>query len=199
MAGSSPWMRATGRELWRVAPADPTAGEWLSAAPIVWQDRVYVGVAGSDFGIRGRMLAFNPATGALLWQFNMVPQPPEFGADTWPGDTWRTGGGGTWSTAALDPLTGRVVRTGGESGARYDPAAARPQEERSRSGFVHQFDRRPRCEERAASLVLPGDARRRTRPRPGGGADAVRTRRRTQGIRRRIEGRLSAGRRSEYS
>ncbi len=99
---------ATGQELWRVAPADPTAGEWLSAAPIVWDHKVYVGVAGSDFGIRGRMLAFEPNHGHLVWQFNMVPQPPEFGADTWKGDTWRTGGGGTWSTVALDPLTGEV-------------------------------------------------------------------------------------------
>jgi alcohol dehydrogenase (cytochrome c) len=99
---------ATGREVWRVVPADPTAGEWLSAAPVAWDHKIYIGVAGSDFGIRGRMLAFEPEHGGLLWRFNLIPQPPEFGSSTWQGDTWRTGGGGTWSTVTIDPLTGEI-------------------------------------------------------------------------------------------
>jgi PQQ-dependent dehydrogenase (methanol/ethanol family) len=99
---------ATGQELWRARPADPTVGEWLTAAPIVWDRKVFIGVAGSDFGIRGRMLAFQADTGALAWQFNTVPQAAEFGADTWKGDSAQTGGGGMWSTVTLDPATGEL-------------------------------------------------------------------------------------------
>ena len=131
---------ATGHELWRVVPADPTAGEWLSAAPLVWDDRVYIGVAGGDFGIRGRMMAFNPATGALLWTFNLVPQPPEFGADTWPGDTWRAGGGGTWSTVSLDPLTGELfVPVGNPAPDLILPARAAPRGARGQDLFTNSI------------------------------------------------------------
>lgn len=99
---------ATGQEVWRVQAADPIAGEWFAAAPIVWGGKILLGVAGSDFGIRGRMLAFNPRTGALLWQFNTVPQGTEFGTQTWKGTSWQTGGGGTWSTVSLDTESGEV-------------------------------------------------------------------------------------------
>jgi len=32
-----------------------------------------------------------------------VPAPGEPGSDTWPGDTWKTGGGATWQSGAFDP------------------------------------------------------------------------------------------------
>lgn len=99
---------ATGQEIWRTKGADPTAGESISAAPIVWEKRVYVGIAGSELGVHGRVLALDAATGALLWQFNTVPQGTEFGVDTWKEESWKTGGGGTWSTLSLDPQTGEL-------------------------------------------------------------------------------------------
>jgi alcohol dehydrogenase (cytochrome c) len=99
---------ANGREVWRVQVADIALGESVNAAPIVWDRKVFIGIAGSEMGIRGRVMALDAGTGAVLWQFNTVPQGTEFGTDTWKGDSWKTGGGGTWSTATLDPETGEV-------------------------------------------------------------------------------------------
>jgi len=44
----------------------------------------------------------------LRWQFNTVPQAGEPGVETWKGESWKTGGGGTWSTVTLDPTTGEL-------------------------------------------------------------------------------------------
>ncbi|HEV7715506.1 MAG TPA: PQQ-binding-like beta-propeller repeat protein, partial [Steroidobacteraceae bacterium] len=99
---------ASGRELWRVKAAEPTAGEWITAAPIVWKDRIFVGVAGSEFGVRGRMLALDSKNGAPVWQFHTVPGQGEPGVETWKGESWKTGGGGTWSTTTLDPESGEI-------------------------------------------------------------------------------------------
>lgn len=99
---------ATGRELWRTKSADTSFGEGISAAPIVWDNKVFIGIAGSEVGVRGRIIALDATTGAIRWQFNTVPQGNEFGVDTWKGDSWKTGGGGTWSTLSLDPETGEL-------------------------------------------------------------------------------------------
>lgn len=99
---------ATGHEIWRVKAADPTAGENFSAAPIVWEGKVFIGVGGSELGIHGRVIAVDAASGEVRWQFNTVPQGTEPGVETWKGDTWKTGGGGTWSTSTLDPGTGEL-------------------------------------------------------------------------------------------
>lgn len=97
-----------GREIWRTKGADPTAGENISAAPIVWDGKVFIGVGGSELGIHGRVLALDAATGAIRWQFNTVPQDKEPGVETWKGDSWKSGGGGTWSTVSLDPASGEL-------------------------------------------------------------------------------------------
>jgi PQQ-dependent dehydrogenase (methanol/ethanol family) len=110
----------TGAPLWKVHPCDPARGEAFAAAPIVWNGMVYIGIAGGDFGVRGRMFAFDAATGGELWRFNTIPSPGEFGADTWPGESARTGGGGTWSTYTLDPDAGELFIPVGNPGADFD-------------------------------------------------------------------------------
>jgi alcohol dehydrogenase (cytochrome c) len=100
---------ATGRELWQVAAADRAAGEGLTSAPVIWNGRVFIGIAGSEVGVKGRILAFDAKDGKLLWQFHTVPQAGEFGNETWKDDSWRTGGGGTWSTFTLDPASGELL------------------------------------------------------------------------------------------
>src|SRR5690606_38208514 len=55
-----------------------------------------------------RMMAFNARTGDRIRTFNMIPRPVEFGNDTWPSDTWKTGGGGTWSSFTLDVRRGEL-------------------------------------------------------------------------------------------
>ncbi len=97
-----------GNELWRTTAGDPHNGEFISAAPIYWDGMVFVGLAGGDWGIQGRMMAYDATTGEEIWSFNTVPAPGEFGNDTWAGDSWQLGGGGTWSSYALDEETGEL-------------------------------------------------------------------------------------------
>jgi alcohol dehydrogenase (cytochrome c) len=99
---------ASGAELWRQTVGDPTVGEYFSAAPIAWDRKVFIGLAGGDWGIQGRMMAFDAKTGKQLWTFNTVPHPGEFGNETWPGESWKHGGGGTWSSYTLDEKTGEL-------------------------------------------------------------------------------------------
>src|SRR3984957_9160742 len=117
----------TGSQLWKVTPCDSARGESLSAAPIAWNGMLFIGIAGGDFGVRGRMFAFDAASGRELWRFNTIPAPGEFGADTWAGDSAQTGGGGTWSTYTLDPESGELFVPVGNPGADFDanPRAGR--------------------------------------------------------------------------
>ena len=63
----------TGAPLWVRQVADWSIGEGIGAAPIVWNDIVYVGKAGGDWGIRGRMMAFNVGDGSPAWSFRPHP------------------------------------------------------------------------------------------------------------------------------
>lgn len=93
----------TGKLLWQTAAGDPKKGEFFSSAPIAWHGLVFTGIAGGDWGIRGRMMAFDLTTGREVWRFNTVPMPHEPGAETWERpETLDHGGGGTWGSYALD-------------------------------------------------------------------------------------------------
>jgi len=99
----------TGQVLWKTAGGDPAKGEFFSSAPIAWGKLLYIGIAGGDWGIRGRMMAFDLASGREAWRFNTVPMPHEPGAETWEiAATAQTGGGGTWGSYALDTARGEV-------------------------------------------------------------------------------------------
>lgn len=99
----------SGRMLWNVRVADSTHGYFLSAAPIVWDGMVYAGIAGADWGARGRMMAFDEGSGARVWSFDLIPTGSEPGANTWGrASSAVTGGGSTWTTYTLDPQTGEL-------------------------------------------------------------------------------------------
>ncbi len=61
-------------------------------APLTAKDKVMVGVSGGKFGIRGFISAYDPESGKELWKTYTIPGPGESGHDSWPGDTWKTGG-----------------------------------------------------------------------------------------------------------
>jgi alcohol dehydrogenase (cytochrome c) len=99
----------TGTVLWDVVGADPTQNESFVAAPIGWQGKVFLGIAISDLGIHGRLVALDAKTGTELWRFHTVPKagdPDDPAAKTWGHGT--PAGGGFWSTFSLDPATGEV-------------------------------------------------------------------------------------------
>ena len=93
----------SGRLVWNVALARPEAGYSLTLAPLVVKDKVIVGPAGGEYGIRGFLAAFDARTGKQVWRFNTVAGPGERGGETWGGDSWRRGGGSIWVTGSYDP------------------------------------------------------------------------------------------------
>jgi alcohol dehydrogenase (cytochrome c) len=92
-----------GRLLWKTQMADYRAGYGATAAPLVVKDKVIVGVAGGEFGIRGFVDAYDAATGKRAWRFYSIPARGEPGGDTWLGESWTRGGGATWMTGTYDP------------------------------------------------------------------------------------------------
>jgi alcohol dehydrogenase (cytochrome c) len=63
----------TGAVIWDVVGADINAGEFYTAAPKVWNGRVYLGNAGSDYGGIGHIRAFDAKTGnRLAYQANII-------------------------------------------------------------------------------------------------------------------------------
>jgi alcohol dehydrogenase (cytochrome c) len=93
----------TGKELWRQKAADIKEGYSMTVAPLVADGVVLTGISGAEFGTRGFIDGWDPATGKHLWRTHTIPSPDEPGGDTWKGDTWKLGGGSTWITGSYDP------------------------------------------------------------------------------------------------
>ena len=111
----------SGEELWRTKMADLGRGETITMAPIVAKGLVFVGSSGGEMGVRGWLAAIDLATGKEKWRaFNTGPDAdvkigPRFrpryaadrgtdlGATTWPGESWKIGGGAAWGWVSYDP------------------------------------------------------------------------------------------------
>ena len=136
---------------------DPANGQIASSSPaIVVGDVIVVGNSAIHgyyplhmHNIPGFVRGFDVHTGKQLWKFNLVPQPGEFGADTWKnGSKIGTPGVGKvdpWATYSADPELGLVyIPVGMPLGRRI---------RRSSSGqqSVRQQRRRDRREDRQAA------------------------------------------------
>jgi alcohol dehydrogenase (cytochrome c) len=108
----------TGAINWEIQAEDPALGYSITAAPLYYNGMVIVGFAGGELAIRGRIKAFDAATGKLLWTFYTIPGPGEFGFDTWPqdNDAWQYGGAPIWQTPAVDPELGLLYFSTGNAG-----------------------------------------------------------------------------------
>jgi alcohol dehydrogenase (cytochrome c) len=93
----------TGKEVWRAKSSDPKDGYSMTVAPLVANGVVIAGVAGAEYGIRGYLEGFDAQTGKSLWRTYTIPEKGQPGSETWPGDTWKQGGGSTWITGSYDP------------------------------------------------------------------------------------------------
>ncbi len=110
----------TGRPLWEVQVADTMEGYSVTVAPLAIKDKIIVGVAGGEHGIRGFVDAYDPATGKRVWRFNTVPGPGELGNDTWKGDSWKLGGAPTWLTGSYDAQLDTLYWATGNPGPDMD-------------------------------------------------------------------------------
>ena len=90
---------------------DPITGEiGLNTGPIVAKDVVIVGAAHrggaaprSRTNAKGYIRGFDVKTGKRLWIFHTIPQPGEFGNETWENDSWSySGNTGMWGPFSVD-------------------------------------------------------------------------------------------------
>ncbi len=104
----------TGVELWDVTLADMDLAYSFTLAPLAIEDKVIVGTAGGDRGVRGFIAALDAETGEEVWRFHTIPGPGEPGHETWepcPPDpetycdpqAWMHGGAAAWLTGSYDP------------------------------------------------------------------------------------------------
>jgi len=88
----------------------------LTSPPAIYQDLLITGsiVAETLPSSPGHIRAYDVRTGKLRWIFHTIPQPGEFGYETWPKDAWKyIGGANDWAGMTLDPRRGIVyVPTG---------------------------------------------------------------------------------------
>src|SRR6201994_1835901 len=69
----------TGERLWSSQVEDPATGAYESMAPSTYDGKVYVGVSGSEDGVRGKIAAYDAKTGKEIWTFYTVPKQSEKG------------------------------------------------------------------------------------------------------------------------
>jgi PQQ-dependent dehydrogenase (methanol/ethanol family) len=111
----------TGKVVWSVKTDDPSKGATGTDAPFVMRDKVYVGVSGGEFGVRGWVAAYSIKDGTQVWRgYSMGPDSDTLidpnkttslgkpvgensSLKTWQGDQWKIGGGATWGWYGYDP------------------------------------------------------------------------------------------------
>jgi len=115
----------SGKPVWSVKSGDPKVGQTNTNAPHVFKDKVFTGISGGEFGVRGWVAAYNLKDGKLAWKGysmgpdsdmlmdpntsmtftdgKMAPVGKDSSLKTWQGDQWKIGGGTTWGWYSYDP------------------------------------------------------------------------------------------------
>lgn len=115
----------TGKVVWSKKVADHKEGYSISAAPMIVNGKLITGVAGGEFGVVGKIQAYNPENGELLWMRPTVEGHMGYvykdgkaiengisggeAGKTWPGDLWKTGGAAPWLGGYYDPETNLIL------------------------------------------------------------------------------------------
>ncbi len=115
--------KETGKVTWEANLSDGQADLQLTAAPLAIKDKVVLGAAGGDHGVRDFIVALDASTGKLVWRKYVVPAPGEPGSDTWKdkNNAWQTGGGAMWVTGSYDVASNQVLWGTGNPVPMYDP------------------------------------------------------------------------------
>ena len=93
----------TGKEMWTQTVVDYTQGSVITSPPVVAKNVIITGFGGGEYGVRGALVALDQSTGKEVWRTHTVPVGNEKNADTWKGDTGKTGGGAAWNVGSYDP------------------------------------------------------------------------------------------------
>jgi PQQ-dependent dehydrogenase (methanol/ethanol family) len=146
----------TGKELWRTRLGNIDKGETMTMAPIVVKGKVLVGNSGGELGVRGWLTALDANTGNIAWRawstgpdkdvligpsfkpFYAQDRGKDLGTRSWPGDSWKIGGGTVWGFLTYDPETDLVYYGTGNPGP-WNPEQ-RPGDNKWTSGI---FARKP--------------------------------------------------------
>ncbi len=104
--------RDTGKEVWSKITVDQSKPYTITGAPRVIDGKVIIGNGGAELGVRGYVAAYDADDGEEVWRFYTVPDAPgkndekhlKAAEDSWKGEYWKLGGGGTvWDAMAYDP------------------------------------------------------------------------------------------------
>jgi PQQ-dependent dehydrogenase (methanol/ethanol family) len=128
----------TGKVVWSVKNGDPKIGETNTNAPHVFKDKVITGISGGEFGVRGRLIAYDIKTGKMAWTAwstgpdsellfdpaktmtwtngKMAPVGKDSSLKSWQGEQWKLGGGPTWGWYSYDPQLNLVYYGSGNPG-----------------------------------------------------------------------------------
>ena len=98
----------SGEQIWETCLADWRLGFHMTLAPLAIEGKIIFGVSGAEFGIRCFLVALDANTGKELWRTYTIPEPGEAGNETWPGDTWQSGGASIWMTGSYDAKTNLI-------------------------------------------------------------------------------------------
>jgi alcohol dehydrogenase (cytochrome c) len=117
-----------GKVVWETNLSDGQADLQLTAAPLAVKDKIIVGAAGGDRGVRDFITALDGATGKMVWRKYVIPAPGEPGSETWKDKNqvaWQTGGGAMWVTGTYDIATNQLIWGTGNPVPMFD-ATYRP-------------------------------------------------------------------------
>jgi lanthanide-dependent methanol dehydrogenase len=151
----------TGKVVWSEKNGNPKIGETNTNAPHVFGDKVITGISGGEFGVRGRLEAYDIKTGKRVWTAwstgpdndmlvdprktvtwtngKMEPIGKDSSLKSWQGDQWKLGGGTTWGWYSYDPKLNLVYYGTGNPGT-WNPAQRPGDNKWSMSIFARNLD-----------------------------------------------------------
>jgi lanthanide-dependent methanol dehydrogenase len=151
----------SGKVVWSAKNGDPKIGETNTNAPHVFKDKVLTGISGGEFGVRGRLIAYDIKTGKKVWTAystgpdaemlvdpnktmtwtngKMAPVGKDSSLKSWQGDQWKIGGGTTWGWYSYDPAL-NLVYYGTGNPSTWNPAQRPGDNKWSMTIFARDLD-----------------------------------------------------------
>ena len=151
----------TGKEVWKIKNGNPKVGETNTNAPHIFKDKVITGISGGEFGVRGRLTAYDLKTGKEVWKGysvgpdaemlmdpattmtwtdgKMAPVGKDSSLKTWSGDQWKIGGGTTWGWYSYDPAA-NLVYYGSGNPSTWNPSQRPGDNKWSMTIFARDLD-----------------------------------------------------------